>query len=121
VRHKIGGVACISGWLPFNLPLPPPVLPKSRQTGGYETTTSWGVNATGAAGDGSLDNRSMVNCLRVPGHMKDVPIWLMHGSEDDVIPVEAANFSAQRLSQLGFSNVTVHEYHGRQHKYVLRP
>ena len=121
MRHKIGGVACISGWLPFNLPLPPPVLSKLRKTGHNETTTSSVVNATGAAGNSLVDNRSIGDGSRVPAHMRDVPIWLMHGSEDDVIPVEAANFSAQRLSQLGFSNVTVHEYHGRQHKYALKP
>lgn len=105
LEHRIGGTICIAGWLPFSLPPPQPLQGNKADANAFA--------------EGDLSNATTMRPApkwTVSKAMRDVPIWLMHGVDDDVIPLGAANNSAYRMTLLGFKNVSVLAYQGREHK-----
>ncbi|MCB1623024.1 MAG: alpha/beta fold hydrolase [Pseudomonadales bacterium] len=45
----------------------------------------------------------------------DIPVLMLHGDEDSVVPVEAAHFAAAQSRALGKHNMTVEVIHGADH------
>lgn len=77
-----------------------------------------------ATGQSPHSGRLIDGCISLSGYFADtnrigdykqLPIFMGHGHADPVVSYKWALQSCKRIKELGFTNLTFHDYHGLQH------